>query len=190
LTHSFTLHPQDIAELARLKILGGKLKKKSAAPKDPPSAVLSAMQQARQDSLAAGAIEAALAAAALDSGPGSAGAALSPAAGALTPGALGAAAGAGGWGVGPLPGTPVRRVSGQQLAGAAAAPPAAAQALAHLASLRGAFTGLPYEDDDDAADIASVGCHCCGPTQALPPRGHPLLFLAPHGAAAAAGAFA
>jgi hypothetical protein len=38
---------QDVAELARLKILGGKLKK-SAARKEPPSAVLQAMQQQRQ----------------------------------------------------------------------------------------------------------------------------------------------
>jgi hypothetical protein len=39
---------QDVAELARLKILGGKLKK-SAARKEPPSAVLQAMQQQRQE---------------------------------------------------------------------------------------------------------------------------------------------
>lgn len=37
-----------MAELARLKILGNKLKK-SAIRKDPPSAVLQAMQQQRQD---------------------------------------------------------------------------------------------------------------------------------------------
>jgi hypothetical protein len=39
---------QDVAELARLKILGGKLTK-SAARKEPPSAVLQAMQQQRQE---------------------------------------------------------------------------------------------------------------------------------------------
>jgi hypothetical protein len=38
---------QDVAELARLKILGSKLKK-SAARKEPPSVVLQAMQQQRQ----------------------------------------------------------------------------------------------------------------------------------------------
>lgn len=38
---------QDVADLARLKILGGKLKK-SSARKEPPSAVLQAMQQQRQ----------------------------------------------------------------------------------------------------------------------------------------------
>jgi hypothetical protein len=39
---------QDVAELARLKILGSKLKK-SATRKEPPSAVLQAMQQQRQE---------------------------------------------------------------------------------------------------------------------------------------------
>lgn len=38
---------QDVADLARLKILGSKLKK-SAARKEPPSVVLQAMQQQRQ----------------------------------------------------------------------------------------------------------------------------------------------
>eukprot|EP00775_Hariotina_reticulata_P005077 gene5077-5318_t len=38
---------KDVADLARLKILGGKLKK-SSARKEPPSAVLQAMQQQRQ----------------------------------------------------------------------------------------------------------------------------------------------
>jgi hypothetical protein len=38
---------QDVADLARLKILGGKLKK-SSTRKEPPSAVLQAMQQQRQ----------------------------------------------------------------------------------------------------------------------------------------------
>lgn len=51
--HPFALHCplppslQDVAELARLKILGSKLKK-SAARKEPPSVVLQAMQQQRQ----------------------------------------------------------------------------------------------------------------------------------------------
>jgi hypothetical protein len=42
-----SLRVQDVAELARLKILGSKLKK-SATRKEPPSVVLQAMQQQRQ----------------------------------------------------------------------------------------------------------------------------------------------
>jgi hypothetical protein len=146
---------QDIAELARLKILGGKLKKRSAARKEPAAAVLTAMQQARQESLGANApglasgdggagTGAAVAAAA--TGDGAAGApALAPWTPPAGPGMASASGGAvGGWAAGPpLPATPVRHAGAGVNGGGGAA------ALAHLTSLRGAFTGLPYEEDDE-----------------------------------------
>jgi hypothetical protein len=137
----------DIAELARLKILGGKLKKRSTARKEPPSAVLSAMQQARQEGLAGGSGDGAAAGptAAPDGGDAAAGAS-----GAGAP--LAASGSCGGWGTGPLPPTPVRRAAG---AGGAAG-------LAHLSSLRGAFTGLPYEEDEEVTETPLVGAAGAG----------------------------
>ncbi|KIY93607.1 hypothetical protein MNEG_14355 [Monoraphidium neglectum] len=76
---------RDIAELARLKILGGKLKKRSAARKEPAAAVLTAMQQARQESLGANAPG-------LASGDGGAGTGAAVAAAATGDGAAGAPA--------------------------------------------------------------------------------------------------
>lgn len=150
---TFVSSPQDIAELARLKILGGKLKKRSTARKEPPSAVLSAMQQARQESLASGAADAAAAAAvaaADGAAAGGGGGPLAAPAGAggwaPPPGVASSSGGAGGWGGGPLPATPVRYAAG----------PAGAGVLAHLTSLRGAFTGLPFEEDDDATETPLV----------------------------------
>ncbi|WIA13706.1 hypothetical protein OEZ85_007259 [Tetradesmus obliquus] len=117
---------KDVAELARLKILGGKLKK-SAARKEPPSAVLQAMQQQRQEAEGA-----------LVDGPLAHGALLPVAP--SSPDAAAAAAAA-------ALGTPAAAIPPAPLVVRPTLP-------SHLSSLRGAFTGLgvPFEEDEEAVD--------------------------------------
>jgi hypothetical protein len=104
--HPSCLCTQDIAELARLKILGSKLKK-STARREPPSAVLQAIQQQRQEYQGSGS----------GAGPGGS-----------TAGGVASGDGSS------MAGLPLLQTQ---------------RTLMHLKSLRGAFTGLQDEEEEE-----------------------------------------
>eukprot|EP00879_Flechtneria_rotunda_P014779 GHRR01015443.1.p1 GENE.GHRR01015443.1~~GHRR01015443.1.p1 ORF type:complete len:930 (+),score=427.73 GHRR01015443.1:117-2906(+) len=147
---------KDIVELARLKILGGKLKK-STSRKEPPSVVLQAMQQQRQEA------EADCAPAMLPAGSNAAVADWPPIQGG------GPVAGVQGFSG---PNSPAASAGGTAPAMLPYYKPYHAPSLSHLTSLRGAFTGLgvPFEEDEmvDTPTVALGVPDPKAPTAAAP----------------------